>query len=57
MDSVNRLFSNDNPVLRALRDLGMGAISATPALRRAFMGKAAGLPNKNTPRLLQGLAI
>lgn len=57
MDSVNRLFSNDNPIFRAVRDLGMGAISATPALRRAFMGKAAGLPNKATPRLLQGLPI
>ncbi|MFN6977819.1 MAG: FAD-dependent monooxygenase, partial [Gemmobacter sp.] len=43
MDAVNRLFSNDNPVLRAARDLGMGAVSAMPGLRRAFIRQAAGL--------------
>ncbi|UWQ18145.1 UbiH/UbiF/VisC/COQ6 family ubiquinone biosynthesis hydroxylase [Jannaschia sp. M317] len=42
-DAVNRLFSNDNPILRLGRDLGMGAISALPAARRAFMREAAGL--------------
>lgn len=53
MDAVNRLFSNDNSLLRPLRDLGMGAISATPALRRAFMRRAAGLTGE-LPRLLRG---
>jgi 2-octaprenyl-6-methoxyphenol hydroxylase len=43
MDAVNRLFSNDNPVLRLARDLGMGAVSAMPGLRRAFIRQAAGL--------------
>jgi len=57
MDGVNRLFSNDNPILRAVRDVGMGAISAAPALKRAFMGKAAGLSGRNVPRLLQGQQI
>ena len=57
MDSVNRLFSNDNPVLRGLRDLGMGLISATPALRRGFMRQAAGLSGQNLPRLLRGHRI
>ena len=57
MDSVNRLFSNDNPILRGARDLGMGLISATPALRRGFMRQAAGLSGKNIPRLLQGQDI
>ena len=42
-DSFNRLFSNDNPLLRGLRDLGMAAINAAPALRRGFIREAAGL--------------
>ncbi len=55
-DGVNRLFSNDNPLLRGLRDLGMGAITAIPALRRRFMREAAGLTG-DLPRLMQGLPI
>ncbi|MCH8465628.1 MAG: FAD-dependent monooxygenase [Roseinatronobacter sp.] len=55
-DSVNRLFSNDNPILRGLRDLGMGAVSAIPALRRRFMREAAGLTG-DLPRLMRGLPI
>jgi len=57
MDSVNRLFSNDNPLLRAGRDLGMGVVQAIPALRRGFMRQAAGLsagPGGKLPRLLAG---
>ena len=42
-DLTNRLFSNDNPLLRLGRDLGMGAINAMPGLRRAFIREAAGL--------------
>jgi 2-octaprenyl-6-methoxyphenol hydroxylase len=42
-DGVNRLFSNDLPGLRLARRLGMGAVSAMPALRRAFIREAAGL--------------
>ncbi|HMO72931.1 MAG TPA: FAD-dependent monooxygenase, partial [Paracoccaceae bacterium] len=53
MDAVNRLFSNDSAVLRPLRDLGMGLISRTPALRRAFMRQAAGLSGE-LPRLMAG---
>lgn len=52
-DGFNRLFSNDNPLLRAVRDLGMGAVNATPALRRSFMREAAGLSG-NLPRLMRG---
>lgn len=55
-DGVNRLFSNDNPMLRAVRDLGMGAVTAIPALRRRFMREAAGL-NGDLPRLMRGLPI
>ena len=53
MDSVNKLFSNNNPLLRAGRDLGLGLVNALPALRRAFMREAAGVAGEQ-PRLLQG---
>ena len=56
MDTVNRLFSNDNPILRAARDLGMGAVNAMPALRRGFMRQAAGLSGE-LPNLLAGKPI
>ncbi|CUH69903.1 2-octaprenyl-6-methoxyphenol hydroxylase [Thalassovita autumnalis] len=42
-DLTNKLFSNDNPLLRFARDLGMGAVNAMPGLRRGFMREAAGL--------------
>lgn len=53
MDTVNRLFSNDDPVLRPVRDLGMGIVQAVGPLRRAFMRQAAGLSGP-LPRLLKG---
>lgn len=52
-DSVNRLFSNDNPLLRMARDIGMGVVSASPGLRRGFMRQAAGLTG-DVPKLLRG---
>ena len=42
-DTTNRLFSNDNPLLRLGRDIGMGMLGAVPALRRGFIREAAGL--------------
>ncbi len=42
-DATNRLFSNDNPILRLGRDLGMGVINALPGLRRGMIREAAGL--------------
>lgn len=56
MDTVNRLFSNDNPILRAGRDLGLAAVNALPGLRRGFMRQAAGLSG-DVPRLLAGQPI
>jgi len=53
MDTVNRLFSNDNPILRAGRDLGLGLVNALPGLRRGFIRQAAGLSGE-LPRLLAG---
>ncbi|WP_238941251.1 FAD-dependent monooxygenase [Jannaschia sp. Os4] len=52
-DGVNRLFSNDDPVLRGLRDLGMGVVSRTGPLRRGFMRIAAGVAG-DVPNLLRG---
>ncbi|MCX8227571.1 MAG: FAD-dependent monooxygenase [Sulfitobacter sp.] len=52
-DSFNRLFSNDNPLLRLARDVGMAAINAMPGARRGFIREAAGLTG-NLPRLMQG---
>ena len=56
MDTVNRLFSNDNPILRAGRDLGLGLVNRVPGLRRRFIRQAAGLVG-DLPRLLAGKAI
>ncbi len=56
MDAVNRLFSNDNPILRVGRDLGMGIVNAVPGLRRGFIRQAAGLTG-DLPKLLAGKPI
>lgn len=55
-DGFNRLFSNDNPILRLGRDLGMGMVNALPGLRRRFIREAAGLTG-DLPRLMQGKPI
>ncbi len=52
-DLTNRLFSNDNPLLRLGRDLGLGAVGAWPALRRNLIREAAGLTG-DLPELMQG---
>lgn len=52
-DATNRLFSNDNPLLRCVRDLGMGAINALPGVRRAMIREAAGLTGE-LPDLMRG---
>lgn len=54
MDGVNRLFATDNSVVSAFRGLGMGVVTALPALRRGFMRQAAGLSVDPMPRLLTG---
>jgi 2-octaprenyl-6-methoxyphenol hydroxylase len=51
-DTFNRLFSNDNPLLRAARDIGMAAINAAPTLRRGFIREAAGLTGE-LPNLMR----
>lgn len=52
-DTFNRLFSNDNPVLRAARDIGMGLVNAAPRLRSGFIREAAGLTG-DLPSLMRG---
>lgn len=52
-DTFNTLFSNNNQTVRALRDIGLGLVNASPTLRRGFMREAAGLTG-DRPRLLQG---
>jgi len=52
-DTFNRMFSNDNPLLRAARDIGMGVVNAVPGMRRNFIREAAGL-NGQLPRLMRG---
>ncbi|MBY6002846.1 UbiH/UbiF/VisC/COQ6 family ubiquinone biosynthesis hydroxylase [Salipiger bermudensis] len=51
-DLFNRLFSNDNPLLRLGRDLGMAAINAVPGLRRGFIREAAGITG-DLPELMR----
>ena len=55
-DVFNRLFSNDNPLLRIGRDIGMGIVGSFPGLRRSFVREAAGLTG-DLPKLLQGRPI
>ena len=55
-DLCNRLFSNDNPLLRIGREIGMGIVGSFPGLRRGFVREAAGLTGA-LPRLLQGRSI
>ena len=55
-DVLNRLFSNNNDVLRGVRDLGLGIVDRLPGLKKFFIGQAAG-HNPSAPRLLRGEAI
>ena len=52
-DGLNRLFSNDNPALRVLRETGLGLTDRLPGLKRMFVAEAAGLTGA-VPKLLQG---
>ena len=55
-DAVNRLFSNDDPLLRAARRLGLGALDAASGLKRRFVREAAGLTG-DLPALMRGEAL
>jgi 2-octaprenyl-6-methoxyphenol hydroxylase len=53
MDGLNRLFSNDNAPLRAIRDLGLGLVDRAPGLKRFLVREAAGATG-DVPRLMKG---
>lgn len=51
-DGLNRLFSNDSTLLRAVRETGLGIVERLPLLKRAFVHEASGLSG-DLPRLLR----
>jgi 2-octaprenyl-6-methoxyphenol hydroxylase len=55
-NTINKLFSNDNPFLRTVRDLGLGMVNSSPFARRGLMRQAAGLTG-DLPKMLQGKMI
>jgi 2-octaprenyl-6-methoxyphenol hydroxylase len=55
-DGLNRLFASDATLLRSARDFGLGLVDRVPALKRFFVGEAAGLTGE-LPRLLKGEAV
>lgn len=55
-DVFNRLFSNDNPLLRAARGTGIAAVNRMGPARRFFMAEAGGSVG-DLPRLLRGEAL
>ena len=56
-DVLNRLFSNDNALLRAVRSFGLSLVDRAPALKGMFIGQAAGTTRGPSPRLLLGEPI
>ncbi|HWF77232.1 MAG TPA: UbiH/UbiF/VisC/COQ6 family ubiquinone biosynthesis hydroxylase [Caulobacteraceae bacterium] len=55
-DGFNRLFSNDNPALRAARGAGLALVGRIGPARRFFMQEAGGALG-DLPRLLKGQAL
>jgi 2-octaprenyl-6-methoxyphenol hydroxylase len=55
-DGFTRLFSNDNPLLRLARGVGMSAVDKMGPARRFFMQEAGGATGE-LPRLLRGEAL
>ncbi|CAN1563354.1 UbiH 2-polyprenyl-6-methoxyphenol hydroxylase and related FAD-dependent oxidoreductases [Caulobacteraceae bacterium] len=56
MDAFVWLFSNDNPLIRLVRGVGMAAINRIGPARRFFMHEAGGAVGE-LPRLLRGQAL
>ncbi len=55
-DVLNRLFANDNPILRAARDFGLGIVDRLPGVKSHLISQASG-KSPSAPNLLQGKAI
>ena len=56
MDAFVRLFSNDNPLLRLVRGVGIAAVNRIAPARTFFMQEAGGAVG-DLPRLLRGEAL
>jgi 2-octaprenyl-6-methoxyphenol hydroxylase len=59
-DGLNRLFANDDAVLRISRDIGLGLVDRLPELKRFFIRQASGTSASvigPAPRLMRGEAI
>jgi len=52
-DGLNRLFANDNALLRAARGIGLGVVDRLEGLKRHLVAEAAGLAG-DVPKLLAG---
>jgi len=55
-DIFNRLFSNDHPLVRTVRGVGMGLVNRIGPARRFFMEEAGGAVG-DLPRLLRGMPL
>jgi len=55
-DVLNRLFSNDNDAIRAVRDFGLGLVDRLPGLKKTFIKEASGFAGP-APNLLNGSPI
>jgi 2-octaprenyl-6-methoxyphenol hydroxylase len=55
-NGVNNLFSNDNPITRTIRDLGLGLFNNNTIMRRTLVANAAGASG-DVPKLLKGQAL
>ena len=53
MVALNSMFSNDNFILRGLRDVGLNAASHVPFAKNLFTSEAAGLSG-TLPKMLKG---
>jgi 2-octaprenyl-6-methoxyphenol hydroxylase len=56
LDALNRLFSNDLPPLRFVRDLGLRMVDRAPTLKNMLIAEAGGADG-GAPKLLRGLAL
>jgi 2-octaprenyl-6-methoxyphenol hydroxylase len=54
--ALNALFSQDNALLRSVRDAGLGIVDRLPGLKRVLVSEAAGLTGE-VPKLLKGEAL
>jgi len=55
-DAFNRLFTNDNLLVRTVRDAGMAVVNRIGPARRMFMAEAGGALG-DLPKLLRGEAL